>query len=198
MGRGLMCYLVPERDISTIIGCQDEVLLANILEQMAEDIDRLDQEFFTADGEHGPGLTFTQALRELISGNLSQPETCDYIYTYAFEEVCRYYGTWLSNTQFARCNSKWLDELDARFLRASIPLRFHDLVYRCPVEKLPYRNVLRLGYWNQAESMVAVSYFQPLLTTIHDSLDRLAMEEACEWLVACCEQPGSIIVGVFC
>jgi hypothetical protein len=198
MSQGLMVYLVAEQAIAAVIGCQDDDLLADILEQMANDFASLDEQFFTDDKEYGPGLTFEQALRELFWGSLSGPETCDFVYTYAFEEVCRYYGKWLGNSRFARCSTECLQHLDGLLTSGGVPLRFHDLLYRCPIQKTPYRERLGLGHWKRDEALRARSSLAQLVSAVRDEAERLALDEASEWLAAASEQPGSIIVGVFC
>jgi hypothetical protein len=193
---GLMVYLVPTDEVIGVIGCQNEDLLADVLERMADDIESLDEQFDTDSEEFGPGLTFAQALEELFVGSLSRPEACDFVYTYAFEEVCRYYGEWLGNTRFARCSTDWLDHLDGLLSRGSVPLRFHDLVYRCPVERLPYQQVLGLGHWKRSEALRARRPLERLLPTLRDEAEWLALEEAGRWLEAASGQPRSMVVGV--
>jgi hypothetical protein len=199
MSMGLMVYLVPKRETAAVLGCRDEALLTDILEQMAGDIEELDEEFDTDSEEYGPGITFTQAMQELFQGNLSQPDKyCAHIYTYAFELVCRYYGEWLGNRRFVPCRTEWLEHLDDLLSRHGVPLRFHDLVNRCPIKALPYRDVFCLGHWKRTEAMRASPSLKQLLAVVQDEYEKLALENAGEWLTAAREQPGSIIVGVFC
>jgi hypothetical protein len=82
---GLTAYLVSERDITAVLGCRDDALLADVLEQMAYDFEDLEERFSTDDAEYGPGLTFAEALRELFQGRLSQLREYAFVYTYAFE-----------------------------------------------------------------------------------------------------------------
>jgi hypothetical protein len=193
-----MVYLVPEQDFAGVIGCQDDDLLADVLEQMAEDFEDLEQEFTTHDEEYGPGLTFVQALKELFHGALFRPEMCDFIYTYAFEEVCRYYGRWLRNSRFSRSSTEWFAHLDGLLKWGRVPLRFHDLLDRCPIQMSPFREVLGLGHWKRDEAVRAIPSLERLLSDIQDETDQLALKQASEWLAAAREQPESIIVGVFC
>lgn len=198
VSQGLMVYLVPAKDAIATIGCKDEDLLANILEEMAGDIQSLEEQFDTDDEEYGPGLTFSQALHELFQGSLSQPESCGFVYTYAFEEICRYYGEWLGNRWFVPCNTAWLERLDELLSQGKVRLRFHDLISRCPVESPLYRDVLALGHWKRSEAMRARRPLDRLLSNVKDESERLALENAREWLVATSAEPGSIVVGVFC
>jgi hypothetical protein len=195
---GLTVYLVSERDVTAVLGCRDDALLGDVLEQMAQDFDDLEEQFSTDDPEYGPGLTFAEALRELFQGRLSRPRDCDFVYTYAFEEICRYYDKGLSKRWFDRCSTEWVEHLDGLLARGGVPLRFHDLCYRCPVQAPPYRDVLRLGHWTRAEAVRAVPLLERLLSQAHREGERNCLEEACGWLAKARAQPGSVIIGVYC
>lgn len=197
MGAGLMVYLVPEWETTTVVGCRDDSLLADILEQMAEDVQMLDDEFLTADAEYGPGLTFTQAMEELFTGQFSRPEHCAFMYVYAFETVCRYYGDWLGNQYFCPCRHVWFEQLDDVLARGRVPLRFQELLYRLPAALPDPRGDPCLGHWPELEMRIALPRLDALLSSLTGD-EHKALGSVREWLVQAAAKPESIIVGVYC
>jgi hypothetical protein len=197
MGMGLSVYLVPERDVATVVGCKDESLLADILAHMAEGIEWLDRDCDTGDEEFSPGLTFNQAMHELFAGAFSKPEQCAFMYVYAFEIVCHYYGEFLNNSYFCPLHHWWFGRLDEMLANGGVSLRFHDLLERPPVVLPDARKYVHLGHWRGEETAAALPRPEALLPSLTgDELKGLASVR--EWLVKAVDQPDAIIVGVFC
>jgi hypothetical protein len=164
---------------------------------MAGDIEALDGEFMTDSDEYGPGLTFTQAMEELFAGKFSRPDRCAFMYVYAFETVCRYYGAWLGNRYFCPCRYTWFKTLDEVLAGGGVPLRFHDLLHR-PPPSVPVRGGgACLGHWKGEELATARPRLETLLASLVGD-EAKALSSVREWLVKAAEQPGTMIVGVFC
>jgi hypothetical protein len=164
---------------------------------MAGDIEDLDAAFDTESDEYGPGLTFTQAMQELFAGKFSRPKDCAFMYIYAFETACRYFGKWLGNRCFCPCHHSWLEQLDELLKRGSVPIRFQDLLYRLPPKIPDPRGHPCLGYWREEELATALPHLEAFLPSLAgDEADALACVR--EWLVQASDQPGKIVIGVYC
>ena len=197
MSQGLMAYLVPTHETIGVIGSKDKALLDNVPEQMADDVASLEEQFDTDSEEYGPGLTFTQAMEELFEGRFSQLENCPFMYTYAFEIVCRYYGEWLGNRFFCPSRHTWFERLDDILAGGGVPLRFHDLLYRPPPRVPDSDGDPCLGHWREEEMAAALPRLKGLVPSLTGD-EQKALESVEEWLVKAVEHPGAIVVGVFC
>jgi hypothetical protein len=201
MSQGLMAYLVSNGAFECV-GCKDKSLRDEVLEVMADDIEMLDEDFDTENEEFGPGLTFTQAVKELFAGKFSQPEDCDFMYVYAFELVCRCFGEMLENEWFSPCKIELLSELDRILAKEKVPLRFEkDLL--CRPEKLPNSGDVLVGYWTHREIIRAKPLLEALLEgpPIETDLEQEGVQKALEtvqnWLNFAAENPERIIVAFF-
>jgi hypothetical protein len=191
-----MVYLVPQAEAVSVIGCHDDELLADVLEEMAEDLADLDEQFTTSDPEYGPGITFPEAMRELFAGRYSQPSQA-FVYAYAFEEVCRYFGEWLSNAQFHRCGWAWVERLDGVLAEGGVPLRLADLVGRLPAAFPDPGGAPSVGHWRADEAAAALPALVKLLPSVGTE-ERASLDTVRGWLDAAAAAPGSMIVGVWC
>jgi hypothetical protein len=191
-----MVYLVAGEDVTSVVGCHDDDLLADVLEVMADDLADLDSYFNTGSPEYGPGLTFAQAMRQLFAGQFSRPDQ-PFVYAYAFEEVCRYFGEWLSNDHFHRCQYSWFEQLDERLATSRVPLRFADLLGRMPAALPDTFGEPCLGHWRADEAEAALPVLDALLPRLSGK-EAAALGTVRGWLAQAGAWPGSIIVGVFC
>jgi hypothetical protein len=189
-----MVYLVPELEATSVVGCRDEALLADVLEQMGEDIAALDDDFATADEEYSPGLTFTQAMQELFAGDFSRPGDCAFMYAYAFEMFCRYYGEFLGNRHLCPCRYRWLQMLDEVLASGGVPLRFHEMFEQLPPGLPNPRGEPLVGYWRESQLAAAQPSLEALLPSLSGD-EKQALASVQEWLAKAVKQPGSIIVG---
>lgn len=99
--RGISVYLLPEAFIHHLPGCNDEQLLAKVLEEMSESLDGFDEQAQDSFGDAGLPLTMKEAIRGLFSGRFD----ADYpFYGIAFEFVCVSVGAELDNRGFVPCS----------------------------------------------------------------------------------------------
>jgi hypothetical protein len=197
MSQGLMVYLAPRGEVLAALGSGDQELLADILGQMAEDIEYLDRDFETDDPEVWDGPTAAGALAELIDGRPSMDEDDAGLYTSAFELVCRYYGEWASNDYFSPCRVGWFERLDGVLAAGDVPLSLISLWSIGPAVPRPLSPLLEFGHWSAEEMRAAAGPLAKLLPTVVDAEERAALETVMGWLKASEAAPESMLVGFF-
>src|SRR5262249_38292555 len=126
-----------------------------------------------------------------------------FMYVYAFETVCRYYGDWLNNSFFCPCRRTLFEWLDGVLTKGRVPLRFQDLLCRLPAALPDPRGDPCLGHWDEMEMRIALprlNALQPSFTAIEQRLriEQGTLESVREWLVKADAKPECIIVGVYC
>lgn len=197
MSQGLMTYLVPRDEVLAAPGGRDRDLVADILDQFAEDIEQLDGDFETDDPDAWEGPTAAGAVAELIDGHPSMDEDDAGLYTAAFELVCRYYGKWASNDYFSPCRVEWFNRLDALLAAGGVPLSLGDLWCVAPPVRPPWDRLLEFGHWPADDMRAAAAPLDRLLPSVADAEERAALGTVAGWLRAAEAAPGSILIGFF-
>jgi hypothetical protein len=91
-------YLVDLAQLRTLYGCRDSVLLAAVEEENAEQLREDEMGDLWGGPECVPTPTLRVALHEVIAGTVP-PVDDVWQYWYAYELLCRRFGTPLPNDQ---------------------------------------------------------------------------------------------------
>lgn len=194
MSQALEVYLVPDKRHLKIFGCRRRKLLAEVLEQAAEALEDLDEQFDVEDEDQ---ITHAQALKEIFAGKLTREEDCGFIYGHAYEIYCSSMGEMLSNNHFSPTCVEWLNTLDGFFTKQDVPLRFHQLLFEefpIPVETdaTPCG-----GFWDHPEIVEARKPLKAAIAGAADADIAKAASVVLGWVNKAIKTPGSVIVGFF-
>lgn len=199
MSASLEVYLVDEAMVKAVPGSNDtelfEVLLAR--KGQGESLGWLDEVLDIED--RFPGFTHADALRDILAGRVTRPEI-DFAYAYAFGYVCSSLGEWVGSA-FHRCSGDTLRKFDTLFQAHRVDLRFWGgLIRNPPIPLPPPSDCPYVGHWLRAEALHAAPAFATFRQAgphgehwFEEMLDAVG-----NWLVLLEQQPGSMLVGVWC
>lgn len=198
MSQSLRVYLTDLRSVNAAIGSSDLELVARIAAEQADDLWDIDDVFETAE-EHGPGVTATEILTELVRGELTgDPSEFGDLYSELFLVLCRHFGGHLIDDRLGRCSVDWLNRLDARLESGAVPVRLSDLWCRASVIDHPQiGRVLDVGYWTAAEAAAASPTLDRLIPVVPEGDDREALQAIAEWCRQSGEYPECTLLGSF-
>ena len=196
MGYGLTTYAVSADKLRGAFGSRDERLLQQVLSVYGDDMASDDAQYETA-------LPEAEALREIIYSTISLPDEGS-LYSFTFEYLCRYLGTWLSNRHFYPCNSKHLRRIDA----LDLPVKLMDLVNGELPVKLPQPDDFPgVGYWTPEQIAEAAAQLRRINLDKPDKVLADALRESPGladqvrdirgWLTSARRRRNGIVVGYY-
>jgi len=143
MSYALYPYLITPSTVSTVYGCQDELLRNEFTQKYKQKIQAL-RDF--ADSEYSP----IEALKDIFEGRKKMPiENDTEVHAHLCELLCDHLGQVLVNTEWKSLNMSWLMDIN---MPPSLPLL--DLT---PPHNFPYvLTILQKNLDNFVEQMGAL------------------------------------------
>lgn len=134
MGLHVTVYLTDATQIKALYGSKDKGLLAQLLDELEDEIDGLNEYFEDdlSDGENGQ-----EVLRDIINGNVRFPHLA-FLYGYIYMNLCQYYGEFLEspNEEYSVDYFYAVPKLnDKVFIPIPIPEDFPE-IYSIPLTNL--------------------------------------------------------------
>jgi hypothetical protein len=194
MSYGLSVYRIPQQMLDRVFGKDDHALLHQALDATKDDLADYDAQMDAPDLDtYDVDLSHADAMKEIFAGKFTE-----YVngsrYGWAFECLCRFIGTPLSNNGFSPCDMEGYEQLDEWLKLQGVPLKFMDLIFQSPIPIPRADDWPCVGHWG-ADAIAVAEPLARVLPNIEDQETKEAMETALGWLRDGAKHSGSIIVG---
>ncbi len=185
MGYCINPIAVDLEHVASVVGAKDEALLADLVEQFAPRIREIDRlvSHYCRDEE---GITGRQAMTHILMGE-RYSEAFGFVYGYALEILCEYFGELLPNEEWSAMRMAWFDQVDETLASAGVgssELRVTNLFFRTPPIPLPeIQDFPGIGYVTKAEIGAVLSAIsEGRLAGVSDLEVRESLDQLRGWL----------------
>lgn len=199
MGYGIMPFAVDLPKMIAVVGCRDQQLIDDLLDEFEDHFEEFDEMAADAsdDEEGAQPLTMRTALTQMVMG-LPYNEDLGFMYGYALELLCRFFGEMLSNRHWVPISSDWPEQADEALKKAGIDANVFSmlrLMYRgepVPVPRID--DFPGIGYLTRDEIATALGPFGAEVPAgVADDQLAESLDEARGWLVTCAESGRDLV-----
>uniref|UniRef100_UPI003F49091A DUF7691 family protein n=1 Tax=Nonomuraea bangladeshensis TaxID=404385 RepID=UPI003F49091A len=168
MSYGLSIYYVNLDTLRSAIGSRDESLLEEIQAEFQQRFDMKDEWFDSEIQEGAP--THYEAVRAIIHGGPFDT-AYGFLYGYAYETICAFYGQRLDSNWFSPFRSDWLETVDEGLAKLGIDVRVTDFMAGGVPSPLPVSDLPGYGEWSSKQCDQAYAKWSETTSEQHKILD---------------------------
>ena len=193
MGYILTPIAVDLKQVSAEVGSKNTQLLAVLVDTFSDGFEQFDEMAVNASDEEAgqQPLTMRAALTQMIMGE-EYDKSFGFMYGYAFEFICRYFGDYLPNNEWwAMPSGSWAATVDQEMGNVGVPANVlrveHHLMYcGAPIAIPESDGFPGIGYLTGKEIETAQKAFgEAKLAAITDKSVLTSILEIQGWLTAC-------------
>lgn len=202
MGYILTPIAVEIDRVAGIVGSRDEALLGDLIATFGDEFGQIDEMAVdrAEDEERDEAPTVRSSLAQMVRGE-PYDEGYGFLYGYALEFVCRYFGEYLPNHQWSAMpsGSSWAETVDQGLEAAGVPAKTigvasHLMNRGAPVEIPEIDDFPGIGYLDRHEVRAAQEALAgAALDAIQDAEVLAAIREIQDWLRTCAESDRGLI-----
>jgi hypothetical protein len=202
MGYILTAIAVDLKQVSAAVGSKNRQLLAALVETFGGGFERFDEMAINAcDEEAGQQpLTMRAALTQMVMGE-EYDKSFGFMYGYAFEYICLYFGDYLPNSEWSAMpsGSTWAAAVDRELATAGVPatvlrVEYHLMNRGAPVAIPESDGFPGIGYLTLKEIEDAQKVLgEAKLAAINDKNIVASIQEIQGWLKACIESSRDLV-----
>lgn len=197
MSLALTLYLVDIGKVRSTLGSRDEKLRRQLGGRFKQDLAQAD-DWFSSEIEGGAPTRY-DAIRAVIDGGPFDARF-GFQYGYAYEMICRHFGSYLDNNAFSPFRGDWLEQVDQGLKELGVTaVRVTTFMYGAVPDPLPRpRDVPGYGEWKADQCRALVEQWTAAAPERRAAVDpqvREAIESCVEWARAAQRKPGHGVVG---